>query len=212
MRISTAIIYNYTYISGLDGDQSSVGVGDEGSVGGGVDHGSVDSVGSGSQSSVQPGLGLGLSLALADVVISNMTDAMKVGVVGHQSSVSVGNQAGISLSVGLTLANVVDTVVGSIAVEGRVEGHQGSVGVGNQASISLGIGLTLADVVDAMAGVAEEAESVALGGQMVGGGGLVGGVQGHHGTVGVGHQTSAHVGGQTQNDLNIMHAENERIL
>merc|ERR1719341_2758699 len=117
-------------ISGLDGDQSSVGVGDEGSVGGGVDHGSVDSVGSGSKSSVQPGLGLGLSLA-----------------------------------------NVVDTVVGSVAVEGRVEGHQGSVGVGNQASISLGIGLTLADVVDAMAGVAEEAESVALGGQMVGGGG-----------------------------------------
>ena len=134
----------------------------EGSVGGGVDHGSV-----GKGSSVQPGLGLGLS-------------------------------------VGLTLANEVDTVVGSEAVEGRVVGHKGSVGIGNQASISLGIGLTLADIVDTMTGVAKEAESVALGGQMVSGSGLVGRVQGHHGTVGVGHQTSAHVGGQTQNDLNII--------
>merc|ERR1711973_712681 len=95
---------------------------------------------------------------------------------GHNSTVGVGHQASISVSISLTLSEV---VVASMEVwagvrlggqmgrscdlVGRVEGHNSAVGVVHQASISVSISLTLSEVV--VASVVVWA-GVRLGGQM----------------------------------------------
>merc|ERR1712033_58862 len=127
---------------------------------------------------------------------------MQVRVEGNNSSVGVTNQSsvGISISIGITLANVVNTsiAIASITtVQVRVEGNNSSIGVTNQSSIgisiSIGIGIsrgfsiTLAKVMIAT----KVGAGYILAGQVGSSGGLVGGVERHNGAVAVLHQTGA---------------------
>merc|ERR1712180_539525 len=104
------------------------------------------------------------------------SNTVQVGVVGDNGTVGIGHQASISVSISLTLSEV---VVASVVVwagvrlggqmgssgdlVGRVNGHNSAVGVVHQASISVSISLTLSEVV--VASVIVWA-GVRLGGQM----------------------------------------------
>merc|ERR1711917_45931 len=128
---------------------------------------------------------------------------MQVGVVGDNGTVGIGHQASISVSISLTLSEVVVASVvvwagvhlggqmgSSCDLVGRVNGHNSAVGVVHQAGISVSISLTLSEVV--VASVVVWA-GVRLGGQMGSSCDLVGRVNGHNSAVGVVHQTGTSV-------------------